>query len=135
MITIVRSIIKNYGHFFRCTVFQITYCMPSTSRFTCIMRMISKFTTCFIFSIFIFKFFCTNIERFAFSYDSCCSFANNLTFFILKFILFIALLRIPIFLSCNLYFCIYIMFLFVSLHDDIVDLKKPDGMLTYFRYS
>ena len=65
--------------------------MPCTAPLypPCIMKMISNFTIFFVFQIFIFKFFFTNVTL-EFSYGSSCSFFNNFIFFFLKLIKFIA---------------------------------------------
>ena len=133
MITIARSIMKKYDNFFRCTVFPITHSVSSNSIFTCIVKMISNFTIFFIFNIFIFKLFCTNIAKFAFSYDSCCSFANNLTFFVFK-INSLHCSPTDSQFSCMQSLLLHTCFFSVSLNDDIVDLEKPDEMLAYFRH-
>ena len=88
MIILFRSIIKNYRNFFKYTILSVTYAMRSTSKFSCIMTMISNFTIFFIFQILIFKFFFINITIFPFSYDFCCFFVKNFIFFLLKSFLF-----------------------------------------------
>ena len=123
MIIKVRSIMKTYRNFSRQPTFGIIYAMRSASIFPCIMTMISIFTMFFIFHIFMFKFFFTNITDFCIWYDCCCSFVNNFIFFILKLIIFIAC-----FLK-DLQSFLYTSFLFsMLLNDNIVDLEKSDGV-------
>ena len=61
---IVRSIMKSYGNFSRCTIFKITYAMCSTYIFACIMTLISNFMIIFIFQIFFFLIFLYKYKRF-----------------------------------------------------------------------
>ena len=93
--------------------------MRSTSVLPCIMTMISNFTISFIFQIFIFKFFCTDITDIAFPYDSSCSFVNNF---------FIACSKESTKLFHTIFTSVHIMFIFYALNDDIVDIEKPDGI-------
>ena len=76
---------EKYRNCFRYTIFWNKSAMCNTSIFTCIMTMISSITIFFIFKIFIFKLFFTNIV-----YKYCCSFVNNFIFFFLKLFIFIA---------------------------------------------
>ena len=129
MIIIVRSIMKNYGSFCRYNIFKITYAVSSTSTFTCIMAIVSNFIF-FIFRIFIFKLFFTNIT------DLCCYFhmtpAHLLVtsfFFFLKLIILTVysfedswnffMQSLPLYTSC---------FFSMSLNNSIADIEKPDGI-------
>ena len=93
----------------------------------CLLIIISNFTIFWIFQIFIFKFFFTNI--FAFGYDCCCSFVNSFVFFFLKLIIFIAC---SLKNSQNIFMeslPLHISYLFsMLLNEDIVDSEKPDGI-------
>ena len=82
--------------------------------------------------IIIFKFLFTNITDFFIFYDSYSSFLNNFTFLFLKLIIFIAssikdsqnffIQSFPLHISC----------LFsMLLNDDIVAIKKPDGICSH----
>ena len=99
--------------------------MRRTSIFPCIVvTMVCSFRIFFIFQIFILKFFFTNITDF-------CIFINNLIFFFLKLIIFIAccLKNSQIFFmhSLPLYFYIFCLF-FMLLNKDIVDIEKSVGI-------
>ena len=86
MIIIVRSIMKNYKHFFRCTILLITYSMCSTSLCPCIMIVVPNFTffvLAFSFSIFIFNFFYKYNSFFYFHIISAVLFSTTL-FFLFK---------------------------------------------------
>ena len=83
MIIMVRSTVKSYGDFFCCTLFKTRYAMCSA----CIMTMIPILTKFFIFSMFPFKYFITNITKFCIFYDFYCWFVNNLFFSFLKLII------------------------------------------------
>ena len=104
--------------------------MRSTSMFPCIMAMISNFTIFFIFQIFIFKVFFTNITIFCiFKYYSCFFFVCSFIFFFLKLIICIACSLKD---SANFFIqflppCTSCLF-FMLLNKDIVDIKKPDGI-------
>ena len=105
--------------------------MRNPSILPCIMIMIFNFTIFFIFPIFIFKPFFTNIIDFSFSYDSSCSFVNNFIFFFLK---------LNIFVACSIkdsqkpFHAVFTSVLYTSclfsmlLNDDIVDIEKPEGI-------
>ena len=82
MVIVTRSIMKNYKNFFSYTIHSIAHAMRSTSIFRCIMIMVPDIATFFIFSLFIFKFFFSNIANFCIFHDFCCSFVNNFNFFI-----------------------------------------------------
>ena len=107
--------------------------MWSTSIFPCIMTIISNFTIFFIFQLFIFKFFFTNITFLHFLMIPTALFVNNFIFFFLKLVIFNAcflkdsqnffIQSLPLYTSC----------LFsMLLNKDIVDIEKPDEMFVYF---
>ena len=119
---------KNFRNFFRSTTLQMTCTMCSASVLTCIMTMISIFTTFCIFNMFVFKMFFPNVVNFfAFLYNSICLFVNN------SFCLFVCL-----FITCRLkdsqfFFmeslplhtsCLFSM----SLNDEFLDIDKHDGI-------
>ena len=103
--------------------------MHSTSIFSCIMTMVSNFTIFFIFQIFIFKFFFTNITDFSIFMRFLLLFVNNFIFFVLKFIIFIAC---SLKNSQNVFIQslpLYISWLFsMLLNKDIVDIGKLAGI-------
>ena len=103
--------------------------MHSTSIFSCIMTMVSNFTIFFIFQIFIFKFFFTNITDFSIFMRFLLLFVNNFIFFVLKLIIFIAC---SLKNSQNVFIQslpLYISWLFsMLLNKDIVDIEKPAGI-------
>ena len=92
------------------------------------MTIALNFTIFFVFSMFIFKIFFTNVTNFAFSYDLCCLFVNNFILF-QKLIVSIAcspknlqnffMQSLPLYTSC--------LFSMV-LSDVIVNIEKPDGI-------
>ena len=150
---IIRSMMKNYRNFFRYTIFQITYAMRSTSLLSFEMTMISNFTVFFIFKIFIFKFFFTNITDLCIFIWFLCSFVNNFIFFFLKLVIFIAcslkysqnffIQYLPLYTSCLFPMLlnedIVDIFFFYQYSQDsrgregtifysIVDIEKPDGI-------
>ena len=105
--------------------------MCRTSKFSCIMTMISDFTI--FFQIYLSKFYfeTSKIEQnFAFSYDFCNSFVNNFSF--LKLIIFIAcslknshnffVESLPFYIMCVFYPCKLWFF------KNILDIEKPDGI-------
>ena len=99
--------------------------MRSMSIFSCIMKMISKFTMFFIFQMFNFKCFLI----FAFSYDSCGTFVNNFIFFFLKLITFIvcSFKNSQNFFIQSLSMCTSCLFSML-LNEDIAEIEKPDGI-------
>ena len=100
--------------------------MCSTSvLFTCIMTMISSFTMFFIFNIFIFKLFFTNITNFCILIWFLL-FIFLITSFCLKLIIFIVCFLQKVFIqSLSLYTsCLFSM----SLNDAIAEIQKPDGI-------
>ena len=103
--------------------------MCSTSIFSCTMTMISNFTIFFIFQIFIFKFFFTNITDFCIFIRYFGSFVNNFKFVFLKLIIFIGC---SLKISQNFFMqslLLYTSCLFsILLSEDIVDIEKPDGI-------
>ena len=85
--------------------------MHSTSIFPCIMAMISSFAIFFIFQIFIFRFFFTNITDFCiFQLSSLRVHVDSQNFFIQD---------LPLHTLCLFY---------MLLNEDIVDIKKPDAI-------
>ena len=103
--------------------------MCSISVFPCLMTMVPNFTIIFIFSMFIFKFFFTNIKKFCIWSYFCCLSVNNFIFFFLKLTVSIAssLKDLQNFFMQS--FPLYITWLFsMLLNDDIVDIEKPDGI-------
>lgn len=57
------SIEKNHKDFFTCPINYITCAVNSTSRFTCIMKMLSNFIV-FVISVFIFRSFLSKYDKF-----------------------------------------------------------------------
>lgn len=57
------SIVKNHKDFFTCPIIYITCAVNSTSRFTCIMKMLSNFIV-FVISVFIFRSFLSKYDKF-----------------------------------------------------------------------
>ena len=103
--------------------------MCSTSVFPSIITMISNFTIFFIFEIFIFKFFFTNVTDFWFLYDCCWSFVNNFIFFNFKINYFLCMLSsgfIKLFMQSLPRYtsCLFSMLL----NEGIVDIEKPYGI-------
>ena len=103
--------------------------MRSTSISPCMMTMISNFKKLFIFHIFIFKFFLTNIADFCSFIFSSSSFVNNFFFSFLKLVIFIVhplknsqnlfVQSLPIYTSC---------FFSMLLNDNTVEIEKSDGI-------
>ena len=93
--------------------------MCSTNIYTCIMTMDPNFTIFCILSIFIARFFLTNVKKFGILYDFCCLFVNNFIFISLKNSQNFFMQSLPLHTSCS----------FSELLDnDIVDIEKPDGI-------
>ena len=115
--------------FFEVHYIKITYAICSTFICPSEMTMICDFMIFFVIQIFIFKFFCTYITDFCIFISLLLIFCYWFHIFLKKWIIFIAssLKDSQIYLRQSL--PLYTLCLFsVLVIDDIVDIKKPDGM-------
>ena len=96
----------------------------SASILSCLMTMMSSFAIFFIFQIFIFKFFFTNVIDF-------CSSDNSFIYFFLRLIIFTACSYKFTKLFQTFSLPLNTSYLFsILLNQEIVDIEKPDGIFS-----